>query len=97
MHSRYFTPEHEDFREEVRTYLETEVLPCVDDWEEARRIPERTWRALGERGYRGLFHPSAYGGRELDIFHSVVLLEELGRTGYGGFRSAVAMHSYMAT
>ena len=34
-----------------------------------------------------------YGGAELDLFHSVAFLEELGRTGYAGFRAAVSVHS----
>ena len=97
MSSMYLTEEHEEFRREVRACLTTEVLPYIDDWEEARCIPKETWKVLGEKGYLGLHHPRAYGGRELDVFYSVAFLEELGRMGYGGFRSAVAMHSYMAS
>ena len=51
----------------------------------------------GRRGWLGLHYPASVGGGGKGLFHSVVLLEELGRTGYGGLRAAVGVHSYMAT
>ncbi|MEV7436680.1 acyl-CoA dehydrogenase family protein [Streptomyces griseoviridis] len=97
MRSPYFDDGHAAFRAEVRAFLATEVLPHAARWEEQDTVPAACWKLLGERGYLGLAHPRAVGGTDRDFFTSVVLLEELGRTGYGGLRAAVAVHAYMAT
>jgi alkylation response protein AidB-like acyl-CoA dehydrogenase len=78
------------FREEVRTHLAETVLPYADEWESAGRIPAEGWRVMGERGLLALDH------RGPGFLRSAVLLEELGRTGYAGIRSAVGVHAYMA-
>ncbi|MFE2305954.1 acyl-CoA dehydrogenase family protein, partial [Streptomyces sp. NPDC059411] len=95
--SPYLTAEHEEFRRGVRTFLEKEIMPHAAAWERRRAMPRSAWRALGAEGLLGLNHPLDAGGGQKDIFHSVVLLEELGRTGFGGVRFAVALHAYMAT
>ena len=97
MMSTYFEPSHADFRQRVRSLLAREVLPHADNWEAQRKLPRETWQALGGAGLLGLHYPSSVGGTGRDIFHSVILLEELGRTGYAGFGIAVAVHAYMAT
>ncbi len=97
MQSSYFTAEHQQFRKSVREFLAAEVLPFADEWERRRCIPKELWGKMGRAGLLGLHHSKAVGGAEKDFFHSVVLLEELGRTGYAGFRVAVGVHSYMAT
>ncbi len=73
------------------------VGPAAEEWERDRHIPRRLWAELAGHQLLGLAHPSSVGGTDRDIFSSIVLLEELGRTGYGGLRAAVAVHCYMAT
>ena len=97
MTSPYFTPAHSRFRAHVRALIAETVLPHADDWERDRQLPRHLWRSLGDAGMLGLYHPRAYGGAERDLFYSIVFLEELGRSGYSGFRAAVSVHSYMAT
>lgn len=97
MASIYLTTEHERFRAEVRQLLATAVVAEADQWEADRRIPRRLWAELARHHLLGLAYPTSVGGGGRDIFSSVVFLEELGRTGYGGVRAAVAVHSYMAT
>lgn len=97
MKSVYFSSEHHAFRDRVREFLSREVLPFADEWELARCIPRHAWLEMGRHGLLGLHYPKTYGGAELDIFHSLAFLEELGRTGYAGFRAAVSVHEYMAT
>lgn len=97
MESPYLSQEHEAFRERVRSFLQKEVVPHAAGWEERRSMPRSAWRAFAEEGLLGLNHPRSAGGAQLDIFHSVVFLEELGRIGFGGVRFAVALHSYMGT
>ncbi|WP_428265212.1 acyl-CoA dehydrogenase family protein [Haliangium sp.] len=97
MSSAYIRQEHQQLREEVRELFASEVLPHADEWERERQVPRRIWAEMGARGLLGLHYPEAVGGAGKDLFHSVVLLEELGRTGYTGFRVAIAVHAYMAT
>ncbi|MET7502997.1 acyl-CoA dehydrogenase family protein [Streptomyces microflavus] len=97
MRSPHFTPEHETFRAEVRAFLAAEVTPHATRWDEEGSVPTHVWKSLGQRGWLGLAHPEEAGGGARDLFTSVVFLEELGRTGFGGLRAAVSVHAYMAT
>jgi acyl-CoA dehydrogenase len=97
MKSPYFTAEHLQFREYTKKFIEQEVIPYVDDWELKRSLPKEIWKKMGKSGLLGLHYPKVLGGSEKDFFYSVILLEELGRIGYAGFRVAIAVHAYMAT
>lgn len=97
MKSPYFTSEHDRFREFVRQFIRQEVVPVADKWEQERSIPREIWQKLGQLGLLGLHYSTEYGGSQKDFFFSLVFLEELGRSGYAGFRVAVAVHAYMAT
>ncbi|MDB5801967.1 MAG: acyl-CoA dehydrogenase, partial [Rhodocyclales bacterium] len=97
MQSIYFSPQHAAFRATVRDFLREHVLPFADSWEIARTIPREVWKKFGQHGLLGLAHAARHGGGEQDLFHSIVFLEELGRTGYGGLRAGISAHSYMAT
>ncbi|MEZ0541503.1 acyl-CoA dehydrogenase family protein [Fibrella arboris] len=94
--SLYFTEEHDLFRQSIRQFITTEVVPNTDAWETARRIPASVFQRMGELGFLGLPFPEAYGGSNADFWFSVVFLEELARCGMGGFATAVSVHEYMA-
>jgi alkylation response protein AidB-like acyl-CoA dehydrogenase len=96
MKSPFFNQEHELFRQSVREFLAKEIAPHYDEWEEKQQIPRWAWEKMGEMGYLGLVHEEAYGGMETDFFTSVVFLEELARSGNGGFTCAISVHEYMA-
>jgi acyl-CoA dehydrogenase len=95
--SIYLTDEHAEFRRTVAEFLAASVSPYASDWERDRKIPRTAWKALGARGLLGLAYPPELGGGGRSLFHVVVFLEELGRTGYAGLRAAVAVHAHMAT
>lgn len=97
MRSPYFTEDHERFRQRLRALLARDIAPRLNQWERAREMPREVWRQLGAAGLLGLHHPVEYGGGGADLFHSVILLEELGLGTSAGFRAAVAVHAYMAT
>jgi acyl-CoA dehydrogenase len=92
-----FSPEHEMLRKAVRAFVEKEVLPSVDAWEEAGQIPRTFWRRLGELGFLGLDFPSAYGGGGADFMASVVLGEEMARCRSGGVAFSVLVHTDMSS
>lgn len=97
MRSQYFTEDHEIFRQSVRQFVQAEVVPFVDKWEEEERIPKSVWKRMGELGFLGINMPEEFGGTNNDFFHSVVLLDEMTRSGCAGFAAAHSVHQYMAT
>src|SRR5260370_1851933 len=92
-----FTDEHEMLRRTVRAFVEKEVAPQVDAWEEAGRIPREFWRRLGELGLVGLEFPVGYGGGGGDFLSSVVLGEEMARCRSGGVAFSVLVHTDMSS
>ncbi|MDQ8021218.1 MAG: acyl-CoA dehydrogenase family protein [Moraxellaceae bacterium] len=97
MRSVHLTEAHHQFRAQVRGFLDEHMLPFAEAWELERGMPRRAWKQFGDHGLLGLAHATEHGGSARDIFHSIVFLEELGRTGYAGVRASVSLHAYMAT
>lgn len=97
MSSIYFTEEHELFRQSVRQFIETEVVPRANEWEEKQQIDKAIWKRMGDLGFLGINFPEEYGGTNADFFNTVVLLEEVARCTMGGFAAAHGVHQYMAT
>lgn len=96
MQHMYFTEEHDLFRESLRDFLEKEVVPHIDKWEESGTIDRFIWKKFGEMGYFGIPYPEEYGGLDLDLFYTVIFLEELQRINSGGFAAAMWAHVYLA-
>ena len=92
----YFTDAHEELRTHVRRFLEKEVQPHLEEWEE-KTFPDSIMRRFGELGFLGLRYPVEYGGQAGDYFSAVVLSEEMARIAAGGLGMAVAVQSEMAT
>jgi acyl-CoA dehydrogenase len=90
-----FTDEHEEFRAEVRSFVEVELRPHAKAWEEARSFPNDVFATLAERGYLGLKFPAEYGGRE-DLVADAVFAEELARCGSGGLAAGIGAHTGIA-
>jgi len=94
----YFTREHEQVRRAVREFVEKEINPYVDQWEEAECAPlHDIFRKMGALGYLGIRYDPAYGGEGLDYWYETVLLEELARIDCGGIPMAIAVQTNMAT
>ena len=92
----YFTEEHESFRKSFRDFLQKEVVPHIEKWEETGTIDRFIWEKFGEMGYFGLYQPEEYGGLDLDLFYTIIFLEELQRINSGGFAAAMWAHAYLA-
>jgi alkylation response protein AidB-like acyl-CoA dehydrogenase len=92
----YFTDAHEELRLHIRRFLDKEVKPHLDEWEE-KTFPDSIFKRFGELGWLGLRYPAEYGGQGGDYFSAVVLSEELARAGCGGLGMAVSVQSEMAT
>ena len=96
MNSLYFTEEHELFRESLRIFLHKEVVLHIEKWEKTGTIERFIWEKFGEMGFFGLKYPEAYGGLGLDLFYTVVFLEELQKIKSSGFAAAMWAHAYLA-
>ncbi|MCY1272031.1 acyl-CoA dehydrogenase family protein [Pseudomonas jinjuensis] len=82
---KYFDESHQLVRDSVRRFVEREILPYIDDWEEAEEFPRELYRKAGAAGILGIGYPEAFGGsHELDLFAKVAASEELMRSGSGG-------------
>ncbi|NOQ92675.1 MAG: acyl-CoA dehydrogenase [Flavobacteriaceae bacterium] len=96
MNPLYFTEEHKSFRQSFKEFLEKEVKPHINKWEDQGKIDPFIWEKFGEMGYFGLNAPEAYGGLELDLFYTVIFLEELQKVNSSGFAAAMWAHTYLA-
>jgi citronellyl-CoA dehydrogenase len=93
-----FTQEHDELRRTVERFVEQELNPHVEEWEEAGIFPaHEVFRKLGDLGLLGLTKPEAYGGAALDYSYSVLMAEALGGTRCGGVPMAIGVQTDMAT
>ena len=96
MNSMYFTEEHQSFRASFRDFLQKEVVPYIEKWEETGSIERFICKKFGEMGYFGLSTPEEYGGLNLDLFYTVIFLEEMQKINSCGFAAAMWAHEYLA-
>jgi acyl-CoA dehydrogenase len=94
---QYFTQDHEMFRQSVRDFVQKEVAPNINKWEEDEKIPREVFLRMGELGFLGINFPEEYGGTNNDFWHTVVYLEELANNTCAGYAGAISVHQYMAT
>jgi len=92
-----FTEEHHALRDSVRRYVDKELRPHVDQWEDEGLFPDDVFRRCGELGFLGLHYPVRWGGSGGDLASSLVFIEELGRCGCGAISMAVAVQTHMCT
>ncbi|WP_053157499.1 acyl-CoA dehydrogenase family protein [Pseudomonas sp. P1.8] len=81
----YFDPSHQRVRDSVRRFVEREILPDIDQWEEAEGFPRELYLKAGAAGILGMGYPETLGGsHEGDLFAKIAASEELMRCGSGG-------------
>jgi len=96
-HSPYFNETHAALRAEVREWVEKDIAPYVTEWEEAKKVPDEIYKEMGRRGYLagllGVKYPTQYvpngvasvAPENWDLFHEMIVTDELCRPGSGGF------------
>ncbi|MCJ7438140.1 MAG: acyl-CoA dehydrogenase family protein, partial [Acidimicrobiia bacterium] len=92
-----FTPEHDELRTSVRRFVEAELAPHVDGWEDAGFFPDEVFRRAGELGFLGLHYPEQWGGSGGDLAAEIVFVEEVAKAGCGAIAMALAVQTDMAT
>jgi len=96
MTALYFTEDHHLFRASLKDFLQKEVVPHIEKWEKTGTIERFIWKKFGDMGFFGLKYPEAYGGLNLDLFYTVIFLEELQKIKSSGFAAAMWAHAYLA-
>ncbi|MCB5945536.1 acyl-CoA dehydrogenase family protein [Acidocella sp. KAb 2-4] len=79
-----FSSDHEIFRDTVRAFVTTELVPYHAQWEQEKRVPREVWRKAGEAGLLCCDTPEEYGGAGADWLYNVVVIEELAKAGMTG-------------
>ena len=97
MKSIYINEDLEAIRVGVRDFVEKEIIPHVETWEEERAVPRELLDEMGKLGFFGLRIPEEYGGIGLGHMSSVVFGEELGRCTAGGTAITILVHTDLAT
>jgi acyl-CoA dehydrogenase len=88
----YFSPEHEAFRASVRRFVDAEIAPHVNAWDEAGTFPRELYRKAAAVGLLGMGYPETLGGTPADVFHSIAAAEEIARAGCGGVQASLGSH-----
>ncbi|MBU2547768.1 MAG: acyl-CoA dehydrogenase family protein [Proteobacteria bacterium] len=91
MGRQIYTEEHDIFRAAFKRYLEKEVVPHLEEWEENHEVPREAWKKMGEQGYICPWLEEEYGGSGAGFEYSIIINEEMSRVRANGF--SVGLHS----
>jgi acyl-CoA dehydrogenase len=92
-----FTDEHEQLRESIRGFIDRELAPYSQTWEDERWFPDEVFPKLAAQGLLGLKYPTELGGQGGDYLHEAVMCEEMARIGSGGTAAGIGAHVNIAT
>tara|TARA_R110000850_G_scaffold229527_1_gene354349 strand:+ start:1014 stop:2162 length:1149 start_codon:yes stop_codon:yes gene_type:complete len=81
----YFGETQTLVRDNVERFVEKEVRPYINDWEEEGTFPREIYEKAGAAGILGIGHPEQYGGTKVDLFSKIAASEALMRSTSGGF------------
>lgn len=84
-----FQEEHEMLRKSVRSWVEKEIKPHVEEWEQKGEFPRELFNRAGELGFLGLTYPEEYGGSGEDYLAGAVFVEEMARCGSAGVAAGI--------
>ena len=93
-----YTQEHHELQRSVKKFIETEINPHVDAWEDAEIFPaHELFKKMGDAGFLGINKPQAYGGMGLDYSYQLAFVEAMGDIRCGGVPMAIGVQTDMAT
>ena len=94
---KIFTEQHEMFRQAVRAFVDREVAPHIEEWEQAGEIPKSLWPRMGALGFLGVEYDEKYGGGGADFLTTAVLCEEMARSRCSSLAMAVGVNTDMSS
>jgi acyl-CoA dehydrogenase len=83
-YQQYFSRAHDMVRRSAREFVQKEIVPYTDEWEEAGEFPRELYQKAGDIGLLGIGYPEELGGTPGDIFFQIAVWEEIVRGGSGG-------------
>jgi len=93
-----FTQEHNMLRDTVARFVDKEINPYVNEWEDAGIFPaHELFKKMGDAGFLGINRPEELGGQALDYSYVVVFAEEVGRIKCSGVSTAIGVQTDMCT
>ena len=81
------------FRDNLRRFIEAEIAPHYEQWEQAGIFPRELWHQLGQQGLLGVDLPEAYGGFGANFLFSMAIVEEFSHANYGSIGGPMTVHS----
>jgi short/branched chain acyl-CoA dehydrogenase len=72
-------PEQLDFVQVVRSFVDQEIRPHVEAWDQSHELPMEAVHKMGELGLFGLPFPEEYGGSGADFLTLCLAIEEIAR------------------
>jgi len=90
-----YQPEHDLLRDELTRFLQTEVIPKLDDWESQGHADRGIWNKLGQLGAMSCMVEEKYGGTGSDMIAAAVIYEEIGRCGVAGL-GGIGVHDIVS-
>ncbi|MEQ8689784.1 MAG: acyl-CoA dehydrogenase family protein [Pseudomonadales bacterium] len=90
----HITADHEAWRSQLRRFVDTEIAPFADAWDEAGHIPDELWPKAAAVGLLGMGYPEIFGGvsEGIDVWHHWIAAEELARFAVGGVNASLMVH-----
>ncbi|QFT55119.1 acyl-CoA dehydrogenase family protein [Microbulbifer sp. THAF38] len=92
MASPFYDEGHQEWRTQLRRFVDREITPHITQWDEDGQLPAELWKKAAEVGLLQMSYPENYGGIETDVFHMIVAAEELARPGAGGLYASLMVH-----
>jgi acyl-CoA dehydrogenase len=94
LHNPHMRPDHEEWRAQLRRFIDTEIMPYAEDWDEDGHTPNELWPKAAAVGLLGMGFPEEFGGIKegIDCWHSWIVSEELARIGVGGVSATLMVH-----
>ena len=92
--NRNLTPEHQEWRAQLRRFIDREIVSYAEDWDEKGSIPDELWTKAAEVGLLGLGYPEEFGGvsEGIDLWYSIIVNEEMARVAVGGVAATLLVH-----
>ncbi|MBF2755653.1 MAG: acyl-CoA dehydrogenase family protein [Gammaproteobacteria bacterium AqS3] len=90
----YYNQAHEAWRSTIRSFVDEEILPHVEDWEEQGTFPRELYGKAAEIGFLRMGYPEELGGIEMpDPFFGIVAHQEMARHASGGLNASLSSHN----
>ncbi len=85
----YLDETHYALRDSIKRFVDKEILPYINEWEEQNTFPREIYKMAGDAGFLGIGFDEKYGGTKADVFHKLIFAEEIMRCTSAGLVSSL--------